>query len=220
MKAPLSKPRPGAFTLIELLVMIVTVALVCVLIPTTVRRQRLARLKTCENNLKQVGLAFRYWDLNGGGEFVMAISTNYGGSKEQINTGRVFVHFRPMSNQLITPKVLVCPQDAAKTVAAKFSRDFSDTNVSYFVSVDALDLYPRTLLSGDRNLGFDNQPLKPGLFTLTTNNPTLSWTKALHNSCGNVLFADSSVQFLGSKQLATAARDPEGNLATNRLAIP
>jgi hypothetical protein len=75
-------------------------------------------------------------------------------------------------------------------------------------------------LSGDHNLGFNGQPLKQGLFPLTTNNPALSWTKAIHNSCGNILFADSSVQFLDSKQLATAARDPEGNLATNRLAIP
>jgi prepilin-type processing-associated H-X9-DG protein len=46
----------------------------------------------------------------------------------------------------------------------------------------------------------------------------LSWTKAIHNSCGNVGFADGSVQFFGCKRLAAAAADQ--CCETNRLAIP
>ena len=78
---------------------------------------------------------------------------------------------------------------------------------------------PQMFLSGDRNLAFNGQPIKPGLFALTTNNPAISWTKTTHKSCGNILLSDGSVQTFTSHQLSLAARD-QGGEATNRRAIP
>jgi len=123
-----------------------------------------------------------------------------------------------MSNELVTPKVLVCPADKAKTAAQDFGPNFSDANVSYFVSIDANENTPQMFLSGDRNLAFQGQPIKAGLFALTTNNPSISWTKAIHDSCGNVGLADGSVQGFGRQHLAEAV--PYQGVATNRLAIP
>ena len=59
--------------------------------------------------------------------------------------------------------------------------------------------------------------LKPGLFTLSTNAP-LSWTKAMHNSCGYVALADGSVQFLNQSHLMFFVRQQYSD--SNRLAIP
>jgi type II secretory pathway pseudopilin PulG len=219
MKKLSTRRAVSAFTLIELLVIVSALALVAgLLIPGLARARRQATAKNCSNNLKCVGLAFRTWNPNDSALFPAQEPTNYRGVKELVGTGQVFIHFRVMSNELATPKVLVCPQDKAKTAATNFASGFSDRNVSYFVGTDAQETEPQMFLSGDRNLAFGGHPIKPGLFVLTTNNPSLTWTKALHHSCGNVGLADGSVQFCDSKRLAAAAQN-QGQ-PTNVLAIP
>ncbi len=133
--------------------------------------------------------------------------------------GHAFVHFRAMSNELNTTKVLVCPADKTKTLARSFTNDLSDANVSYFVGTDSQDTFPQTFLSGDRHLAHNGQPLKPGLFVLTSNNASgLSWTADLHGGVGNVLRGDGSVHFMKADRLIEAAKYQD--METNRLAVP
>jgi competence protein ComGC len=219
MKTLSPKGTARAFTLIELIVIVLTVivlalALVCGL----ARAQRKAGAICCDCNLKQVGLAFRTWAIDHSLKRPMQVPAAAGGTEELAATGQVFVHLRAMSNELVTPKILVCPQDKAKAAAGDFGPKFSDTNVSYFVSIDADENTPQTFGSGDRNLAFQGQPIKPGLFALMTNNPSLTWTKEIHNSCGNIGLADGSVQGFGENHLAEAVQNQD--VATNRLAIP
>ena len=219
MKARCFGATQRAFTLTELLLIIVTVILIaCFVIPGAARQQCRARARQCENNLKYVGLAFRTWPVGASDQFPAQIMTTAGGTMELIDTGQVFVHFRAMSNELGSPKILVCPRDSEKVPVTNFNTGFNDTNVSYFVATDAMDTYPQMFLSGDRNLAFNSKPLGPRLFKLTTNYPPLSWTKSIHNSCGNILLADGSVQFTDSKALSLAAQNQ--GFPTNRLAIP
>jgi hypothetical protein len=234
MKPSTSPPAaPHSFTLIELVIIVATLmVLFCFLIPSMVREKR---RRPCQNNLRQIGLAFKTWALDSDDLFPMQVSVEPGGTtglasagrvyfanvqrgtKELMGSGRVYIHFRAISNELGTPKILVCPMDKSKKTAQQFDVGFSDTNVSYFVGADAVDIVPQAFLSGDRNLAVSGVPLRPGLFVLTTN-MSLGWTKAIHGSCGNILLADGSVQFLNSIKLATAAA--QQGLATNRLAIP
>jgi prepilin-type processing-associated H-X9-DG protein len=123
-----------------------------------------------------------------------------------------------MSNEIGSPKILVCPQDGEKTPKTDFSCPFNNTNVSYFVGVDAGDTFPQMFLTGDRNLAYKNKPLPPGIFIWTSNRSAISWTKAIHNEGGNIGLADGSVHFLKSRQLAEAAANQSRD--TNRLAIP
>jgi competence protein ComGC len=219
MKKLSPKGTARAFTLIEVLVVLLTlILLVAIWIPHFIRERRLALAKGCSDNLKVIGLAFRTWNPNDRGDFPATESTNLGGVKEMVGTGQVFIHFRVMSNELSTPKVLVCPRDKAKTVAKGFASGFSDKNVSYFVGTDAMEVYPQMFLSGDRNLAFQGQPIKPGLFILTTNTTPLGWAKGLHHPGGNIGLADGSVQFRDSKQLAATVQN-QGQ-ATNLLVFP
>jgi hypothetical protein len=91
----------------------------------------------CVNNMKQIGLAFRTWALDNGDAFPFQVSTNSGGTLElcsRNSTGmdaNSFYHFLVMSNELSTPKILVCPQD--KKPAAQTFETLSAANVTYQV---------------------------------------------------------------------------------------
>lgn len=182
-----------AFTLIELLVVISVVAILAALLlaalPTN-SEPKAIRIH-CVNNLKQVGLAFRLWSDDGGDKFPTAYSTNQGGTLEYIATGDVFRHFQLLSNELATTKILACPAD--KRQPSPGFTSLSNSNISYFVGVDAEETMPRMILTGDRNIATNGVPIKSGL-VLIKSNAVLSWTTEMHVECGNLGIADGSVQ--------------------------
>ena len=69
-----------------------------------------SRAICCNCNLKQIGLSFRTWALDHGGTNPMDVPIESGGTREYLASGEVFRHFQVMSNELSTPKILVCPK--------------------------------------------------------------------------------------------------------------
>jgi prepilin-type processing-associated H-X9-DG protein len=133
---------------------------------------------------------------------------------ESATNGAVYFSFVVMSNELGTPKVLVCPADT-RTPAANFGPRLANSNVSYFVGVTADETQPQMLLSGDRNL--TNGPLLPGRVRLVTTNSAPGWDRQLHKLRGNVAFSDGSVQTLSGFRLRVAVTNTG---ADNLLAFP
>ena len=208
----------SAFTIRELLAIVAVLSLLIVVIfPGVTPARKRAQTEACKKNLKQIGLGFRTWALSGD-QYPGRTQIAGGGVLELVETGQAFIHFRSLSNDLASPRILVCPADPIKQAATNFHVRFGESNVSYFVGADASDIAPQMILTGDRNLAHDQQPIGPGLFVLATNDPRLSWTRNLHGSCGNIGFADGSVKLLSSKELTTSAR--EQGEPTNRLCIP
>ncbi len=217
-----------AFTLLDLLVGLCCLAVI-VTVGWTVLMSRDSRRCcriNCSNNMKQIGLAFKTWALDNQDLPPMQVSVTNGGTMELVNSGAAWIHFRVMSNELNTPKVLMCPQDRARrnTMATTFgaathsgSVPFtSDVNVSYFVGVDAVDTNAMMLLAGDRNL--TNRFRGRGrLVDFPTNQPA-GWAGGLHSPQGNIGVADGSVQQLSATGLRLALI--RTGVATNRLAIP
>lgn len=205
-----------AFTLIEALIIVVILALLLfILLPSLAGAKRRAQRQRCVENLKQVGLAFKQLALDGD-RYQMEIEAAYGGSAESVTNGEVFRHFQVMSNELNTPKILICPTDQ-RVASPDFKIGFSNTNISYFVGVDAQDSYPEMLLVGDRNLT-NGSPMPNGLLFLTTNSAA-GWTHELHRLEGNIGLGDGSVQHFDMLRLRAALRNM-GGYGTNRLAIP
>ena len=123
-----------------------------------------------------------------------------------------------MSNQLNTPKILVCPADRKRKVATGFGTGFSNANISYFLNA-AARTNPQTVLDGDANLTVDGVPVQSGVLTLWTNS-RVGWTKERNHglaSGGYIGMADGSLQGVTSNGLNLVfAASP----ATNQLAIP
>src|ERR1043165_7031903 len=145
-----------AFTMIELIAL-----LAMLMVPAAMALPFFARAKcrcqhiNCVNNLKQIGVAFLTWGLDNGERFPMQVSVAKGGTMELVNSRVVFPHFEVMSNELSTPKILFCPSDSIRErkPANTFNRAIppsvpnsisfaSDTNLSYFVGVEATHWEP------------------------------------------------------------------------------
>jgi prepilin-type N-terminal cleavage/methylation domain-containing protein len=206
-----------ALTLVEVLVVIAVLAvLVVVLLPTGPHVGRKAMRINCVNNLKEIGVAYRDWDSDYGEKYPMSISVTNGGAMELALTGNACTIFRVMSNDLQTPKILVCPADASRVPATNFTSDLNG-KISYFINVDAMEAYPQMILSGDDNFEISGVPIKSGLLELSNGTP-IFWTAARHNIAGNISLADGSVQTTTSSYLRQLVQ--QTGVATNRLAIP
>lgn len=207
--------RFGGFTVRELLAILWVVLIIVSLLALAVNPRRRYAKASCTNNLKKIDIAFRIWALDNSGLLPMQVSTNQGGTKELVGATNVFVHFLVMSNELITPKYLICPMDTARIESTSFQTNFDNSKVDYFLGVDAVNTNRSTLLCGDRNLTVDRKAT-PG-FLLVSKNTPVHWTSALHNGIGCLLFADGSVQRVYNAELPGALHLLSG---TNRLLFP
>ena len=189
--------QKAAFTLIELLVVIAIIAiLAAMLLPALAAAKRKSQRINCVNNLKEVGLAFRVWEGDNGDQYPMSVSTANGGASQFVSSaansaakGGFVATFLVMSNELSTPKILICTSDANHTTAAtNFSPqiggpanaafiitansftlnkfDLAVSFVSYFLCGDASEAYPQMIITGDRNIGQSNPTTSSGAAAL------------------------------------------------------
>jgi prepilin-type N-terminal cleavage/methylation domain-containing protein/prepilin-type processing-associated H-X9-DG protein len=221
MRATSIKQKARAFSFLELLAVVAIVAiLAALLLPRNTGHPKPTWL-WCMSNLKQVGLDMLVFAGDHKNQFPMQTTISDEGSMEFVGTGSPAPHFQTVSNYLSGNwGALLCPDDKSKQRATNHAV-LTDRNISYFLSMDVTYGRPGIILAGDRNLEAAGQPVKPGLFLLTTN-AAVSWTGALHSHGepvmrGNLLLADGHVETVRRNLPEVIQRQ---NLATNRLALP
>jgi len=219
----ISRRSEGGLSLVELMVLVTVVAVIAVLfLPALSHRHPHppAHKIKCVNNLKNVGLAFRIFATDNNDLFPPALMLSNGQEITKINAISVF---RALSNELSTPILLYCSQDAKRTKAAdpvNFDT-MTANNVSYFASLSANGTNPLSILAGDRNLMLNGRPVAPGVTPMLTNAAAAwSWSKEIHVEQGYILMADGSVQQMNNVGTRFRNAVAEQGVATNWLAFP
>jgi hypothetical protein len=227
-----TQDRNTAFTRIELLVVgLILLVLVGVLLPGVAQKKRSTQLAGCLGNLKQVILAELLWiNDNEKGQLTWRVSTNDGGTFEHLERGKLSPHFKALSNELVSTKILTCPADNRES--AKSLSTLTDSNLSYFMNMKDFPWgcgrifeFGPEIIFGDRNITNNTAP-QAGILTLTTSNYTsLGWDTGMHNhrgklsrtSIGNLAYYDGSVATAMPTNLHQGLKP---NCDSNRLALP
>ena len=214
--------RAGAFTLVEMLTVIAIIGiLAALLLPALSEGKARAKRVWCGSKQEQVGLAFHIFANDHHGRFPMDVPLSDGGAQEFVQNGYLvngefyfsYRQFQVMPNALGTAKILLCPADT-RPPAPNFNA-LQNSNLSYFVGVNADPLKPRSLLAGDRNIT-NTSSLNPTI--LEGDAPGLvRWTRELHEFKGNMLFADTHVEEWNSMVISSGSNSP---LAAANLFLP
>jgi hypothetical protein len=188
----------------------------------------------CGNNLRQIGRAFHVWG-NDHDDLLPwqapRSSTGDGGTIGNPNAAlmnNAWFHYSWISNQLGSPKILVCPSDPQKRIATNwgnapggFLNVINRANsISYPIFLHAQALTAASLLSGDRNFRVDIRftPCSYGVsqaFGLVPHgigawtNSSQSYANGLyHGVVGHLLFMDGSTRFTTSAEFQEAISAP------------
>ena len=190
MKAHHTHNRSSGFGVLDLLAIVVIVSIgATLLLPNLGARTkgRASRIQ-CVSNLKQIALGFRMWANDHQEQFPFAVSVTNGGTLEFGESGEVFRHFLVVSNEIVSPKILACPEDKETRRAISFT-NFSNANLSYFLGLDAKEELPQRILAGDRNI---TGGVIRGSVMVFSNHNTADFTAETHNKAGNLALADGS----------------------------
>jgi hypothetical protein len=173
----------------------------------------------CLGNLRQVGVGLQVWAAGNSERYPWMVQLPDGGS---YSLSSAYMNFLVASNELGSPRILVCPSDSGKAAARSFS-SFNNNNVSYFQSLHHVGIgRDQALLSGDRNIMGDGYAncAQAGIGSALQLNATGNgaWSATIHAGSGNVVLDDLSVHFAPASALRRfASTDPNGTGSAHLL---
>jgi hypothetical protein len=217
MTTRLAKTNPG-LTLTEVLALVAVLAVVGFLLLPSLGSPKCHRPKAsaCLSNLKQTSLGAWLFANDHDGKFPWEMPLSRHGTRELSGSPEVFRHFISMTNELNTPKILICPTDRQRKALEIFS-GFSNSNLSYFLNLAAEASTNEAVIPmfGDRNV--TGGSLSNGFLRTFSSIKEIGWTKELHEGFGHFGMADGSAMRASPNELDEFASTSRESI---RLAIP
>jgi hypothetical protein len=216
MTTRLAKTNRG-LTLTEVLALVAVLVVAGFLLLPALQSPKCHRPKAsaCLSNLKQTSLGALLFANDNDGKFPWETPLSRHGTRELSGSPEVFRHFISMTNELNTPKILICPADRQRNALETFS-GFSNLNLSYFLNLAARVNTNEAAVPvfGDRNI--TGGSLSNGFLRTLSSSKEIGWSKELHQGLGNFGMVDGSALHASdaADQFASAFREPL------RLAIP
>jgi hypothetical protein len=195
--------------------------LAVVALPLLASNKSRSEQMSCLSNLQQIGRAVHLWGNDHADRTPWFTPLTEGGTRETLGMGNLlrynaYYQMGWLSNELVTPKMLVCPSDldvgGPRRMASNFSAldpqggfftiGYRDSSLSYFVGLHADFGSPRSVLSGDRNIRWDalNSPCFLGvpaeMISYNLGKASALWTNAIHGPTGNLLYIDGAAEEL------------------------
>jgi competence protein ComGC len=206
-------------TRVEVLaVLAALVLLACVALPALANtRQRSDRL-ACVSNLRRIGQAFHAWAADHGDRMMWVVPSTEEGTTWPPGSppppwgglqNLAYFQYSWISNQLVSPKYLVCPADASKRVARNWGstdpnggfrhNNQQNNSVSYSLGLHAWPERPEGFMAGDRNFGYDAvvTTCSTGITPTREIQPATTvaaWLPTIHGTNGNLLLYDGRVE--------------------------
>lgn len=211
-----SKDQTRGLTFVEVIFVLFSLCILAALLLATMSAPRVRKDVGCVNQLKLMSQVARVWTTDHNDGFPTAVSSTNSHGTFLPTSGYAEAIFQMSSNELGSPRVLVCPADLGRRPARSFGVPLAATNLSYFVNAEGGKAGPHAFMFGDDNFEIHGARVKSGLLVVSNN--SLAWTPDRHRFRGNIALADGSVRGMSNPGLSNFLDST--NRPSMRLAIP
>lgn len=186
------------------MVIAIIAILAALLLPALAGAKKKGKGAECISNLRQIGVAFRVWANDNDDQFPWFVDVSKGRrivKGGSLNSSDWTDHFRSVSNELNTPKILFCPTDKQRSAHDQWPTLDGDRHISFFVGTDSTEAHPESIVSGDRNVYGGGGGMDLTWNTSLGSSIDAAWDNTMHDNNGYLLLSDGSVQHATTSQL-------------------